>query len=426
VTPAPAIAASQYNGFNQLLSVTGPSGTTSFAYDGNGNQTSKTDGLGTTKYAYNFDNRLVGIAGPSGSSCFEYDANGLRTKKSDSTGTRSYLLDGLSVVAEYAPDASKLAWYTQSLARIDEVLSVVNGQGKYWYETDALGSTYAMTNAAGAVVSRSAYDVFGERTVVTAGDVAQPFRFTGREHDAGSGLVYARARYLSPGVGRWNQPDRLGLLDGPNRYLALGAAPVSLGDPLGLFATEMHDYVIDVAFDGYRSDDVGWIESGSYWADNDDGQQAPINSYMHAMRAPSESLHLAILQWEFFIVDKMADAVMSQGRECNSRPRAMYMLGFGGHALMDYYSPGHGFAVWPGLWLHLPNAINHWRAETAVTHASPEVRLAVAAMRIFRRTFEETERLAPLGKDAVLATLITNYGRFLIIEAGMLPGLPGV
>jgi RHS repeat-associated protein len=235
VNSTPAIAASQYNGFNQLLAVSGPSGTTSFAYDGNGNQVSRTDGLGTTTYAYSYDNRLVGITGPGGSSHFEYDANGLRTKKADSSGTRSYLLDGLSVVAEYAPDASRLAWYTQSLARIDEVLSVVNGQGKYWYETDALGSTYAMTSTAGAVVSRSSYDVFGERTVVTANDVAQPFGFTGRELDP-TGLVYARARYLQPEAGRWTQPDPLGFVAGPAFYLYVHSRPTNVADPTGLFA----------------------------------------------------------------------------------------------------------------------------------------------------------------------------------------------
>jgi RHS repeat-associated protein len=233
VNSTPAIAASQYNGFNQLLAVSGPSGTTSFAYDGNGNQVSRTDGLGTTTYAYSYDNRLVGITGPGGSSHFEYDANGLRTKKADSSGTRSYLLDGLSVVAEYAPDASRLAWYTQSLARIDEVLSVVNGQGKYWYESDALGSTYAMTNAAGAVVSRSSYDVFGERSLAAGTDLGQPFGFTGREHDQ-SGLVYARQRYLSTIHGQWTQVDPAGMIDGPNRYGYVAGNPTGLSDPMGL------------------------------------------------------------------------------------------------------------------------------------------------------------------------------------------------
>jgi RHS repeat-associated protein len=241
----------QYNWFNQLLAVTGPSGTTSFGYDGNGNQVAKSDSVGTTTYAYNYDNRLLGITAPGGvTSSFEYDANGLRTKKSDSTGTRSYLLDGLSVVAEYAPDASKMAWYTQSLSRIDEVLSVVNSSGKHWYEADALGSTYAMTNAAGALVSWSAYDVFGERNLAAGADLGQPFGFTGREHDA-SGLLYARARYLSPHLGRWDRPDPLALMlrpeqrrepaldalgGGPHEialYESVAQNPVRYLDPLG-------------------------------------------------------------------------------------------------------------------------------------------------------------------------------------------------
>jgi RHS repeat-associated protein len=224
----------QYNGFNQLVSVTPTAGApTTFAYDGNGNQVAKTDALGTTTYTYNLDNRLVGITAPAGSSAYEYDANGLRTKKTDSAGTRSYLLDGLSVVAEYAPDATKLAWYTQSLARIDEVLNVVNDQGKYWYETDALGSTYAMTNASGAVVSRSSYDVFGERSLASLNDVEQPFGFTGREHDPGSGLVYARDRYLSPAAGRWTQADRLGLAAGPNFFAYANNQSTRFADPTG-------------------------------------------------------------------------------------------------------------------------------------------------------------------------------------------------
>jgi RHS repeat-associated protein len=93
-----------------------------------------------------------------------------------------------------------------------------------------------MTNATGAVVSRSSYDVFGERALASAYDVVQPFGFTGREHDAGSGLVYARARYLQPGVGRWTITDPLGFVAGPNFYRYVRNDPVSLADPEGLSA----------------------------------------------------------------------------------------------------------------------------------------------------------------------------------------------
>jgi len=268
VNLAPQHRPRQYNWFNQLLAVAEGSGTaTTFVYDGNGNQVSRTDAAGTTSYSYNYDNRLVGISGPGGSSYFEYDANGLRTKKADASGTRSYLLDGLSVVAEYAPDASKLAWYTPSLARIDEVLSVVNSTGKYWYESDALGSTYAMTNAAGAVVSRSSYDVFGERSLAAGVDLGQPIGFTGREHDQ-SGLVYARERYLTTPRGTWLSPDPVGMIDGPARYGYAVANPLSYRDPLGLFAEGTHHYILNVAFRGMQPWEVATLSRASDDADS--------------------------------------------------------------------------------------------------------------------------------------------------------------
>jgi RHS repeat-associated protein len=146
--------------------------------------------------------------------------------------------------------------------RIDEVLSVVNSTGKYWYETDALGSTYAMTNATGAVVSRSAYDVFGERALTAGADLGQPFGFTGREHDQG-GLVYARNRYLNSASGRWTQPDRLGMPDGPNRFVYVSQRPTGLSDPSGHFfiAPMFAGAIIGGLFNGltgYMSGLKGW------------------------------------------------------------------------------------------------------------------------------------------------------------------------
>jgi RHS repeat-associated protein len=223
----------QYNGFNQLLSVSSTDGSaTSFAYDGNGNQVSKTDSSGITQYVYDLDNRLRGIAlAGGGANAFEYDANGLRTRKMDSTGTRSFLLDGLSVVAEYQ-GASRSAFYAQSLARIDEVLSVVNAQGKYWYESDALGSTYALCSRSGAAVARTGYDAFGAVTA-SYGTVSQPWGFTGRELDGDSGLEYFRDRFADALTARWTQPDRLRLREGPNRFRFLRANPVRYADPSG-------------------------------------------------------------------------------------------------------------------------------------------------------------------------------------------------
>jgi hypothetical protein len=85
--------------------------------------------------------------------------------QSRSSRTTRYLLDGLSVIAQYAPDGQRQAWYTQSLARIDEVLNVANESGKLWYQADALGSVYGLTNQAGVLVGNQNYDVFGAPTL---------------------------------------------------------------------------------------------------------------------------------------------------------------------------------------------------------------------------------------------------------------------
>jgi RHS repeat-associated protein len=176
---------------------------------------------------------------------YQYDANGLRVRKADSGGDRSFLLDGLSIAAEYSAPGVREAWYTQSLARIDEPLSVVNGQGKYWYQADALGSVYALTTSTGAVQARGGYDAFGEPVALGGTAVGQPFGFTGREHEVESGLVYSRHRLVDDARGRWLTPDPLGEMAGPNLYLYSASSPVRFTDPSGLaFTSTMDAYAV--------------------------------------------------------------------------------------------------------------------------------------------------------------------------------------
>jgi RHS repeat-associated protein len=137
----------------------------------------------------------------------------------------------LSVIAQYAPDGQRQAWYTQSLARIDEVLNYTDDAGtKSWYQADALGSVYALTSSSGALVATTNYDVFGALVPAPSGPAGQPFGFTGREHELDSGLTYYRDRYMQAALGRWTQADRLGFVDGPNTYLYVLAEPTGHTD----------------------------------------------------------------------------------------------------------------------------------------------------------------------------------------------------
>jgi RHS repeat-associated protein len=60
------------------------------------------------------------------------------------------------------------------------------------------------------------------------------------EHDE-SGLVYARNRYYSPGLGRFISEDPIGFGGGANFYAYCGNDPINFTDPLGLMAMGLYD-----------------------------------------------------------------------------------------------------------------------------------------------------------------------------------------
>ncbi|MDA8093422.1 MAG: RHS repeat-associated core domain-containing protein, partial [Betaproteobacteria bacterium] len=59
-------------------------------------------------------------------------------------------------------------------------------------------------------------------------------RFPGQYYDAETGLSYNLNRSYDPTVGRYLEPDPLGLAAGTNLYAYTGDDPVNLTDPLGL------------------------------------------------------------------------------------------------------------------------------------------------------------------------------------------------
>ena len=59
-----------------------------------------------------------------------------------------------------------------------------------------------------------------------------PYGYTGREPDA-SGLIYARARYLDPALGRFTQRDAIGLGGGLDDYGYTSGNPANATDPTG-------------------------------------------------------------------------------------------------------------------------------------------------------------------------------------------------
>lgn len=203
---------------------------TNITYDNNGNLATETQGGVTTTYTWDGRNRLTGIARTGLTASFIYDGMGRRTSKTINGTTTGFWYDGNDVYAELTGGMPS-ATYIRGL-RIDEPYIRKGGSDEF-YETDALGSSIALTNAVGASQTTYTYEAFGNTTQL--GSVStNAFQYTGRENDA-TGLYYYRARYYYPKIQRFESEDPIGFHgESVNLYAYVWNSPLFQIDPSGL------------------------------------------------------------------------------------------------------------------------------------------------------------------------------------------------
>ncbi len=206
-----------------------------YTYDANGKLRTKTVGGATTTYHWNARQQLTRIDFPDASfAAYTYDAMGRRLSKRDRAGAvRYYVYDGADLVQELDATGAVIASYVYDA--VDHPLSMRRGGVTYYYLYDRLGSVIGLTDGAGALVVRYRYDPWGN-LLATGGSnpgLENPFRFTGREWDAESGLYYYRLRYYDPALGRFISRDPFTAI-GMSGYAYVGNNPVNAVDPTGL------------------------------------------------------------------------------------------------------------------------------------------------------------------------------------------------
>src|SRR5439155_15601091 len=101
------------------------------------------------------------------------------------------------------------------------------------------GSTTGLTNSLGASVAQVTYDSFGRSN----GPSLTRYDYTGRERDPLTGLMYYRARWYDPQVGRFISEDPIGLSGGINQFAYVGNNPQNWTDPSGLHEIDVHYYL---------------------------------------------------------------------------------------------------------------------------------------------------------------------------------------
>jgi RHS repeat-associated protein len=213
-------------------------GSTTFGYDENGNLISKTQGGTTTTYTWNYNNMLTDVAITGGNTYhYKYDGLGNRVSKTVNGVETRYIVDpkGSNVLAETDALGNVTAYYVYGLGLISKITPT--GQA-YYYHSDGLGSTIAITDSSGNIMNKYAYDAYG-KVVSQVEDplVPNPFNYLGKYGvmDDGNGLLYMRARYYDPEVGRFINKDPIGFAGGDlNLYAYVGNNAINFIDPLGL------------------------------------------------------------------------------------------------------------------------------------------------------------------------------------------------
>ncbi len=197
---------------------------TAVTHDAKGNLTQDDRG---SQYFWDYENRLSQARRfdqPGVPVQYFYDALGRRLGKNVSGTNVAFVFDGDQVVAEY--ENGTLARRYVYGTGIDEPLALATPAGLLFYSQNHLDSGEALTNAAGVVVERYRYDSYGARQVLDPGGapraaslVGNQVGFTGRYHDADSGLLDFRSRQYDTRLGRFVSREAVHA-DGMSLYAA--------------------------------------------------------------------------------------------------------------------------------------------------------------------------------------------------------------
>lgn len=240
------------NGNRKTLTATGtpPDGITAATYEYTGNKLTsyvKNGVSQTVSYKTNAElafadrNPIYDFAGrrkreleTSVSRFFAYNHKNERTLKSNDNGawasnTIQYVYDESShLIGEYDRNGNALVEY---IWLGDKPVVAIYPTGIYYVVTDSSNTPHRLMNMSNdQIVWAWDGSAFGTG-VPTIQTVTFNLRFPGQYYDADSGQHYNLNRFYNPELGRYMEPDPIGLEGGLNPYAYAGNNPVNMVDP---------------------------------------------------------------------------------------------------------------------------------------------------------------------------------------------------
>ncbi len=312
----------QYDNQNRIIAY----GVKNFTFDANGRTTTKTG----RNYAWDVYDRLTAVTGDF-TAAYEYDGLGNRRKATRNGTTTKYVLDilGMSQILMETDNSNNVQnYYVYGLGLISRIKP--DNTTRY-YHGDFRGSVVAMTDANGAVTHKYQYDEFGTVLQKTEPDENR-FRYVGT---AGvmyedSSLVFMRARYYDPEIGRFLSEDPIWSV---NLYPYANNNPVNNVDvngleAKGLDAEDITSIVLE-SFDGgifyslgLKYGNIGY-HSVQYAKTKDKTRlyevlKAPVKFTLSALSVLTKTIPTPIGIAVSTVVEEAADAVIKGPKETKS------------------------------------------------------------------------------------------------------------
>ncbi len=200
-------------------------------------------------------------------SAYEYNDNGIRVKKTEDGEATLYLVDGNNPTG-YAQVLEEMDAFQQLLRSYTlghDIISQAAAAGTVHHLMyDAHGSTRALLDAAGAIVTGQVfnYDAYGNAVGFDAATALTTILYCGEQFDIATDQLYLRTRYYDAAMGRYNRSDDFtgdpGAPQSLHKYLYTHGDPVNGIDPTGLWSlgsamtsigmqaglTALHNYVV--------------------------------------------------------------------------------------------------------------------------------------------------------------------------------------
>jgi len=209
----------------------------SYSYSANGCLTNQQSAIENRQFAYDFDNRITSASSVDSAVEYLYDASGVRVGRVDGSTTNYFVVDYADSLkrplAEMDSAGSVTRYYVWSGVRL---LCHIEANGDvYYYHSDELGSTLALTDDTGTVMDEFAYMPYGYAN--HSGTTDTPFQWLGGYgvyYDVDTELHLTLHRAYSCSLKRFIHPDPLGIDGGVNVYMWASLNPVWFVDPTGL------------------------------------------------------------------------------------------------------------------------------------------------------------------------------------------------